>query len=121
MQVCADSGIRRRFLDLLVYFAFVLSVVSVVQYFSWDGKIFWIFPTYDAAVLGPFLNRDHYAAFMEMLLPLAIVQTLSGGPRSLRFAVISAAMYASVIAGASRAGALLTTGEIRSEEHTSEL
>jgi hypothetical protein len=112
MQVCADSGIRRRFLDLLVYFAFVLSVVSVVQYFSWDGKIFWIFPTYDTAVLGPFVSRDQYAAFMEMLLPLAIVQTLRGGRQSLRFAVISAALYASVIAGASRAGALLTTGEI---------
>ena len=112
MQVCAASRVRRRFLDTLLYFAFVLSVVSVVQYFSWDGRIFWIFPTYDSAVLGPFLNRDHYAAFMEMILPLAIVRTLSGGPRSLRFAVISAAMYASVIAGASRAGALLTTGEI---------
>ena len=112
MQVCASSGIRRRFLDTLLYFAFVLSVVSVVQYFSWDGKIFWIFPTYDSAVLGPFVSRDQYAAFVEMLLPMAIVQTLRGGPQSLRFAVISAAMYASVIAGASRAGALLTTGEI---------
>jgi O-antigen ligase len=47
-----------------------------------------------------------------MLLPLALVQTLIGGSQSLRFAVISAAMYASVIAGASRAGALLATGEI---------
>ena len=112
MQVCASSGIRRRFLNMLVYFAFVLSVVSVVQYFSWDGKIFWIFPTYDTAVLGPFVSRDQYAAFVEMLLPLAIVQTLRGGPQSLRFAVISAALYASVIAGASRAGALLTTAEI---------
>jgi O-antigen ligase len=63
-------------------------------------------------VLGPFVNRDQYAAFIEMVLPLAILHTLSGGPQSLRFAVISAAMYASVIAGASRAGALLTTSEI---------
>jgi hypothetical protein len=112
MQMCASSRVRRRFLGTLLYFAFILSVVSVVQYFSWDGKIFWIFPTYDTAVLGPFVNRDQYAAFIEMVLPLAILHTLSGGPQSLRFAVISAAMYASVIAGASRAGALLTTSEI---------
>ena len=112
MQVCASAGIRRRFLDTLLYFAFVLSVVSVVQYFSWDGKIFWIFPTYDSAVLGPFVSRDAYAAFVEMVLPLAVVRTLGGGSQSLRFAVISAALYASVIAGASRAGALLTTAEI---------
>ncbi|MGB7720776.1 MAG: O-antigen ligase family protein [Bryobacteraceae bacterium] len=112
MQACASSGIRRRFLDTLLYFAFVLSVVSVVQYFSWDGKIFWIFPTYDTAVLGPFVSRDQYAAFVEMVLSLAIARTLRGGPQSLRFAVISAALYASVIAGASRAGTLLTTAEI---------
>jgi O-antigen ligase len=84
----------------------------VVQYFSSEGKIFWFYPSYESAVLGPFLNRDRYAAFMEMLLPLAIMRTLGGGRRSLRFAVMGAAMYASVIAGASRAGALLTTAEI---------
>jgi hypothetical protein len=112
MQVCTSSRVRRRFLDVLVYFAFVLSVVSVVQYFGWDGKIFWFYPTYDTAVLGPFVNRDQYAAFVEMVLPLALVQTLRGGPQSLRFAVMGAALYASVIAGASRAGALLVTAEI---------
>jgi O-antigen ligase len=111
MQVCAADRVRRRFLDLLLYFGFVLSLVSVVQYFSSNGKIFWFYPTYAPAVLGPFLNRDHYAAFMEMLLPLAIVQMLAG-QRPLRFAVMGAAMYASVIAGASRAGALLMTAEL---------
>ena len=112
MQMCASERVRRRFLDLLLYFGFVLSVVSVVQYFSSNGKIFWFYPTYDPALLGPFVNRDRYAAFMEMLLPLALVQMLGGGQRPLRFAVMGAAMYASVIAGASRAGALLMTAEL---------
>ena len=112
MQVSVSGNIRRAFLDTLLTFAFLLSLVSVVQYFSSEGKIFWFYPTYEAAVLGPFVSRDRYAAFMEMLLPLAIMRTLSGGRRSLRFAVMGAAMYASVIAGASRAGALLTTAEI---------
>lgn len=112
MQVCVSPGIRRQFLDTLLYFAFALSVVSVLQYFSWDGKIFWLFPTSGTAALGPFVNRDQYAAFIEMMLPLALVPALDGGPRALRFAAISAAMYASVIAGASRAGALLVTAEL---------
>jgi hypothetical protein len=112
LQVCASARVRRRFLDTLVAFAFVLSVVSVVQYFSQDGKIFWLFPTYDSVVLGPFVNRDQYAAFIEMVLPLALVQALGGGSRALGFRVVSAAMYASVIAGASRAGALLVTAEL---------
>jgi len=100
LQVCATARVRRRFLQTLVAFAFVLSVVSVVRYFSQDG------------VLGPFVNRDQYAAFIEMVLPLALVQALGGGSRALGFQVVSAAMYASVIAGASRAGALLVTAEL---------
>jgi O-antigen ligase len=112
MQICESSRIRRRFLDIVLYFAFVLSVVSVVQYFSWEGKIFWFYETYDTATLGPFLNRGQEAVFIEMTLPLALVKTLRGGPQSLRFAVMGAAMYASVIVGASRAGALLATAEI---------
>jgi hypothetical protein len=112
IQVCASSRIRHRFLDILLYFAFVLSVVSVVQYFGWDGKIFWLYPTYDSAVLGPFVNRDQYAAFIEMVLPLALIKAISGGKHAFGFGIIGAALYASVIAGASRAGALLITAEV---------
>jgi hypothetical protein len=112
MQVCASPRIRHRFLDTLLYFTFVLTVVSVVQYFGWNGQVYWLFPTYDTAQLGPFANSDQYAAFMEMILPLAILYTLRGDGRSVRFAVIAAAIYASVIAGASRMGAVLATAEI---------
>jgi hypothetical protein len=112
LQICASSRVRRKFLDTVLYFAFVLSVLSVVQYFSADGKIFWLFPTYDSAALGPFVNRDQYAAFIEMVLPLALYEALGLRSRAVGFGVVSAAMYASVIAGASRAGALLVTAEI---------
>jgi O-antigen ligase len=94
---------RRRFTDLLLYFAFALSVISVVQYFSGSG---------DARSWGPLVNRDQYAAFIELVLPLALVPALGGAPHAFRFAVMAAAMYATVISGASRAGAVLTTAEI---------
>ena len=112
MQICGSSRVRQRFLDTLLYFGFVLSIVSVVQYFSSEGQVYWFYPTYGGPLLGPFLNRDQYAVFAELLLPLALVKTFRGGPQSLRFAVIAAALYATVIAGASRAGALLTTAEL---------
>lgn len=95
--------VRRRFTDLLLYFAFALSVFSVVQYFGEVG---------DAARWGPFVSRDQYAAFIELVLPLALVPALGGERHTFRFAVMAAAMYATVIAGASRAGAVLTTAEI---------
>lgn len=94
---------RRRFTDLLLYFAFALSVISVVRYFGDSGGS----PSW-----GPFVNRDQYAAFIELMLPLALAPALGGERHAFRFAVMAAAMYATVIAGASRAGAVLTTAEI---------
>jgi O-antigen ligase len=103
--------VGRRLAGALLCFAFVLCLISVLQYFSGVTRIFWLFPS-DAPAWGPFVNRDQYAAFIEMVLPLALAGAFGGGPRALRLAVMAAAMYASVIAGASRAGAILTTAEI---------
>ena len=96
---CLAAQVRRRFLRSLLSFAFALSVVSVILYFSGG----------DPPMLGPFVNRDQYAAFIELMLPLALLRAFTG---STGYAVISAAMYASVIAGASRAGAILATVEL---------
>jgi len=89
---CLALRVGRPLLKPLLAFASVVCVLSVVQ-------------------RGPFVNRDHYAAFIEMVLPLALSAAFTGR-HTLRYAVISAAMYASVIACASRAGAVLTTAEI---------
>ena len=102
--------VRRRCLNALLYFAFVLTIVSVVQYFSGDTRIFWLFPGGEKPVLGPFVSRDQYAAFIELVLPLALVRAFGEGATGC--AVMAAAMYASVVAGASRAGAILVTAEV---------
>lgn len=112
LQVCSSQSVRQKFLDALLYFGFVLSVVSVVQYFSSNGKIFWFYQAYDGDLLGPFVNPDRYAAYIELLLPLAVLRAFAGGGTSWKFILMGAAMFASVITGASRAGALLITAEI---------
>jgi O-antigen ligase len=101
-QVCASPRVRRQFLDALLYFAFVLSIVATMH----------LLPIGDSTSMGPFVNHDQYAAFIEMVLPLALVRALDGGSRAMRFSIISAALFASAIAAASRAGALLATAEI---------
>jgi len=101
-QVCASPHVRRQFLDALLYFAFALSIVSTMH----------LLPIGDPTSMGPFVNHDHYAAFIELVLPLALVRALNGDPPAMRFSIISAALFASAIAAASRAGALLATAEI---------
>jgi O-antigen ligase len=63
-------------------------------------------------VLGPFVYRNQYAAFMEVVLPLAIVRAILDRERWLIYTVIAATLFASVVAGGSRAGTILCLAEI---------
>jgi O-antigen ligase len=113
LQLFQDSAARRWFRRFAVYFGFGLCVLSTVQMFTSAGKIFWLFSSgYRDFVLGPFVNRNQYAAFLEMLLPIALCQALSGRRQAFAHCAMAAAMLASVVAAASRAGSLLMCAEI---------
>ena len=112
-QLFAEGHIRNQFLRALFYFGFALSVISTLQLFTAQGKVFWLFPSgYKDLVLGPFVYHNQYAAFVEMVFPLAAVAALQHRPRAPIYAGMAAALYASVIASASRAGAALVTLEL---------
>lgn len=111
-QFCVDRGRTRRFLLGFLCFAAVLSVLSTVQMFTSNGKVFWLFPTgYTDYVLGPFVYRNQYAAFIELALPVALSFALFAEKNRPVFAGIAAVMVASVAASASRAGAILVALE----------
>jgi hypothetical protein len=89
------------------------AVVATLQSFTSSGKIFWQFPSgYTDFVMGPIVSRNHYAAFIEAVLPIAVYKALGRRGQSLLCATIAAALSASVIASASRAGSILATAEI---------
>jgi hypothetical protein len=52
--------------NVLVIFGMAMSVFALVQYFTWDGRIYWVRPT-EWPAFGPFPNRNHFAGYMEML------------------------------------------------------
>ena len=112
LQALRPARLRRLFLRALAGFGFLLSVVAVLAYFTARGRIFWIFPSGYTEVLGPFVSRNTHAAFIELLLPLALVECLRRrGPRLL-WTLAAGVMFASVVAGASRAGTLLVALEV---------
>jgi len=110
-QAYGYSELRRRFRSALIWFGFLLAVVSTLQYFLAPGRIFWIYPVGYRAV-GPFLNRDHYSTFVELVLPLILVEAVRDSRKSWSHGAMGAALVASVIAGASRAGSILVTLEV---------
>jgi len=112
LQALRSSSLRRGWLRFLAIFGFLLSTVAVVQYFTAPGRIFWIFPSGYSEVLGPFLSRNTCAAFVELVLPVALFESLRRGGRTLLWTLAAGAMFAAVVAGASRAGTVLVVCEV---------
>ncbi len=101
-------------LRILIIYSLLLAAVSTMQHFAGNGKIFWLFdpPSRQIADMGPFLNRDHYASMMVLIIPMALLRAFDEPRRRLTYLLAAAAMYASVIASLSRAGSMLATAEV---------
>ncbi len=112
-QTFESPEVHRWFLRSLLLFGFAIIVISVVQLYSSNGAVFWIFPTgYTGKVMGPFIYHNNFAAFVELLLPLALVNALQNRHGTALYALVSGVLYASVVASGSRAGIILATAEM---------
>src|SRR5205823_976999 len=101
---------RERLLSLanvLTVFGAVLAAFALVQHFAWDGRFYWLRPT-SAAVFGPFVNRNHFAGYMAMLMPvpLALILHVVRGQARLLYGFAAALMGTAAIASSSRSGAI---------------
>ncbi|MBI4874385.1 MAG: O-antigen ligase family protein [Acidobacteria bacterium] len=97
----------------VLWFGFALSVVSTLQAFTSPGKVFWIFPAgHPSYRLSSFLSPNQYAAFVVLVLPLALDRAFEDRRRRLSGVVLAGALCASLIASASRAGFLLGSLEV---------
>jgi len=111
-SACFATPARNRFLRGLLWFGSLVSLLAVVQYFTSQGKVFWLFPAGQECVLGPFLYKNECAAFIELVFPLAIYRSLVDDRDSLLYIAMAAAMFAAVITAVSRAGAVLVICEL---------
>jgi|SRR5579859_2738608 len=111
-EACDSTYTRNRFLRGILWFSAAVGLLTVVQYFTSAGRVFWIFPTQEARVLGPFLYKNQCAAFIELVFPLAVYQALVDRRHSLVYVTVAATMFAVVIAAVSRAGVALVTAEL---------
>jgi O-antigen ligase len=109
---CANHLTRNRFLRGLLWFGSMVSLFVVVEYFTSQGRVFWWFASGQDRVLGPFLYKNECAAFVELVFPLVVYQSLVDDRDSLVYIGVAATMFAAVITTVSRAGVALVTGEL---------
>ncbi|MGC4049631.1 MAG: O-antigen ligase family protein [Paludibaculum sp.] len=113
VQVLPDMEFQRALRTAVLGFATLIAVVAVLQVFTSQGKAFWVFETgYDSDVLGPFVYRNKYAQFVELVFPLALWRAMVDRRRAPLYLTAGAVMAAGVVAGASRSGASFLLVEI---------
>jgi O-Antigen ligase len=86
--VGAEREADARFLRLLVLTLLavggVVALIGLVEKATWNGRILWFFVPRDWSgataqnlrASGPFVNPDHFANFLGMILPLAVIGAL---------------------------------------------
>ncbi len=114
LQIFGDHALRRAWLRALVVLGFVIAVWAPLQMHTSGDRIYWLFETkYAVSPMGPFVYMNQYAAFIEILLPVAMTEVICERSGWKVFHGLAAlVMYASVLASASRTGFVLTTAEM---------
>lgn len=108
VQCMRDRKDCKRFLGVVVVFAFFLAVFAIVQDLTWNGKIYWVqVLRHGGNPYGPYVNRNHYAGAMEMLasFPLVLAASRFVAPwLRMLIAFVTALTAASIFLCGSRGG-----------------
>lgn len=85
VQAFRTPGEWKRLVWSLLVLAFGVSVFAIVQEFTWNGKLYWVRPIHESVRgFGPFVNRNHFAGFIELVLPLGLALLLFHGEKPSR-------------------------------------
>lgn len=104
-----------RFAKTMVVFGSLYAVFAVLQGFTSNGKIYWLIKPRAGSVYGSYVNHNHYAGLMELLLPLALVLALDPWLRREKRALLACAtvtMAGSVFLSQSRGGMIAVIVEM---------
>lgn len=68
-------------ITVIISFTSALSIFSILQYYTSSRIIYWLREVNSSNIFGPYVNHNHYAGLIEMLLPLGIVLFIYYKPR----------------------------------------
>jgi len=96
--------------SLLTVFGAMVAAFALIQYFTWNGRFYWLRAT-GSSVFGPFVNHNHFAGYMAMLMPVPLGLLLRAvrGPVQLLYGFVTALMGTATIVSGSRSGVISLT------------
>src|SRR4051794_27341131 len=114
--VFIDSPNRLRIVvRTIAIFGFVLAIFGMTQSFTSPNKVYWVGELAQSTAFGPFINRHHFAGYMELALAVPLGLLFSGaieGERKLLYIFAVGMMGVALVLTNSRGGIISLVAEI---------
>src|ERR1700746_1959472 len=98
----------RSFAWFVMIFTFLVAGLGILQHLTFNGKLYWFRELkYGGIPFGPYVNRNHFAGFAELVLPMALVPLLLGRVRRQRLVIVgilAVIPLSAILLAASRGG-----------------
>jgi O-antigen ligase len=115
-QVFRTADDWRGFVWFVMFFGFLVAIFGILQQLTFNGKLYWFREMrFGGIPFGPYVNRNHFAGFAELVIPIALVPLVLGKVRrERRFAVVVFALLpiVALFLSASRGGIVSFAAEI---------
>src|SRR5258708_3109031 len=106
----------RGFVWFIMFLGFLVAIFGILQHLTFNGKLYWFREMrFGGIPFGPYVNRNHFAGFAELVIPTALVPLVLGKiRRERRFAVVVFALLpvVALFLAASRGGIVSFAAEI---------
>jgi O-antigen ligase len=79
----------RFFVWFIMWLGFLAAIFGILQHLTFNGKLYWLREmTYGGIPFGPYVNRNHFAGFAELVIPVALVPLVLGKVRRERWLAV---------------------------------
>lgn len=104
----------RKLAQFLTIFGLLLAGFALIQHFTWNERFYWLRAAQTEAPFGPFVNRNHFAGYMELLMPWPVALLLFSRRREEKifYGFAAAWMAAAAIFSLSRGGMISIFAEL---------
>jgi len=99
----------------IMIFGFFLALFGLTQSFTSPTKVYWIRELNQSTAFGPFINRHHFAGYMELTIALPLGLLFAGAvdkEKRLIYIFIAGIMGVALVMTASRGGIISLVAEI---------
>lgn len=99
----------------IMIFGFCLALFGMTQSFTSPTKVYWMRELNQSTAFGPFINRHHFAGYMELTIALPLGLLFAGAvdrEKKLLFIFIAGLMGVALVMTASRGGIISLVAEV---------